>query len=108
MDFSLRSRDYLHDVELLGWVQVEIPAALLREDQLDEFVDLGGDLDVVEELWFCVVAGFDIAEDVGEEDDFELVEVEDLDHVQQHLVGVVIGIIICCLLQDLVGFVGET
>lgn len=81
---------------------------MLSQDQPDEFIDLRGDLDIVEELWLCAVAGFDIAEDVGEEDYFKLVEVEDLDHVEQHFVRVVIWIVICCLLQDLVGFVGET
>ena len=71
-------------------------------------VDLGGDLDVVvEEVGLAVVAGLDVVEDVGEEDDLELVEVEDLADQQQQLVGVVPGMLVGGLVQDLVRLVGE-
>lgn len=96
-------RGGIHDVELLG-----LRGLLLGEEGLDDVVDLGGDLDVVvEEVGLAVVAGLDVVEDVGEEDDLELVEVEDLADQQQQLVGVVPGMLVGGLVQDLVRLVGE-
>ena len=78
------------------------------EEALDDEVDLGGDLDVVvEEVGLTVVAGLDLVEDVGEEDDLELVEVEDLADQQQQLVGVVPRLLVGRLVEDLVRLVGE-
>jgi hypothetical protein len=78
------------------------------QDVLDGALHLCRQFDVlVEEVGFRVVAGLDIVEDVGEEDDFELVEVEDLDHVQQQLVGVVPWVVLGGALEYFVGLVGE-
>jgi hypothetical protein len=73
----------------------------------DDALGVCGEFDVlVEEVRLEVVAGLDVFEDVGEEDDFELVEVEDLDHVQQ-LVGVVPWAVLNGALEYFVGLVGE-
>ena len=66
------------------------------------------DFDVlVEQFGLGVVAGLDVVEDVGEEDDFELVEVEGLGDVQDEFVGVLSRVVFRRLAQDLVRFVGE-
>jgi hypothetical protein len=77
------------------------------QDVLDDALGVCGEFDVlVEEVGLEVVAGLDVFEDVGEEDDFELVEVQDLDHVQQ-LVGVVPWVVLNGALECFVGLVGE-
>jgi hypothetical protein len=94
----------VHDVVLLDLAGVEA----VLEDAFDDFGDDRTDLDiVVEEVGFGVVAGLAVVEDVGEEDDFELVEVEGLGDVQQQVVGVVPRVGLRHLVQDLVGLVGE-
>lgn len=55
----------------------------MLEDAFNDFIDCRADLNVViEEVTLTVIAGLGIIKDVGEEDDFKLVEMKSLGDMQ--------------------------
>ena len=78
-------------------------------DILNNFGNGRTDLNlIIEQFRLAIVAGLSVVEYMREEDDLKLVEVEGLGDVEEQLVGVESGMVVSHLMQDLVGFVGET
>jgi hypothetical protein len=66
-------------------------------------VHISGNIHIlVEQFWLGIVARLDIVENVGKKYYFELVEMEHLRSVNQKLIGVIPGTVLCSFMQNLV------
>lgn len=62
---------------------------------------------LTEEFGLIVIARLHIVEDVRQKDDLKLVHVKHFGYVEEQFVRVVSRVVLRCLVQNLVGFVGE-